>query len=231
MLHRLVRPPRHKVDSRSTSERMLVTMKRSHRDCPLCGRQMNRQSARCRECYVKSAVKPESYVHRKCRNCGKEFRVHKAQIARQQGIYCSVSCARSGSPTRKRNRAMCTCKVCGTRFEKHVSEIKRNTGTEHFCSSECWYAHNQGKHHILWTGGQDERMNPEGAKWRKAVMKRDKRHCRICHAMDRLEAHHILPFGTHRNQRWDVSNGLTLCHACHGKVRHRELEHVEIWSA
>jgi len=96
--------------------------------------------------------------------------------------------------------------------------------------------------HVLWAGGQDERMNPRGAKWRKAVLKRDKRRCRICHATTRLEAHHILPFGTHLDQRWDLSNGLTLCHECHVKFRNRELQHaemlkfiasipVEVWSA
>ena len=217
-------------------------MKRPHRSCPLCGEEMNRQSARCRRCYLTDVAKPESYVHRMCRKCGRKFRVHKAQIARRQGIYCSISCARSGSPTRKRNRALCTCKVCGTRFEKHVSEIKKNVGSEHFCSPECWYKHNQGDGHVLWTGGQHERMNPQAVKWRKAVIKRDRRHCRICHFTDSLEVHHILPFGTHPDQRWDVSNGLTLCHVCHVRFRHRELEQadilrfiasipVEVWSA
>jgi hypothetical protein len=217
-------------------------MTRSRCKCPLCGKEMNRQSARCRECYLQRAAKPESYVFRKCRRCVKEFRVHRAQITRQQGIYCSVSCARSGSPTRKRTRIAYTCKVCGKRFEKHISQIKKNVGAEHFCSPECWYAHNQGNRHVLWTGGQDERVNPQGVKWRKAVLKRDKRHCRICHSTDRLEVHHVRPFGTHPEQRWEVSNGLTLCHACHVKFRHREMEHaeilkfiasvpVEIWSA
>ena len=216
------------IDGISKTEALYATMRSPHRDCPTCGKQMNRQSARCRNCYLKTVERPGSYIHRACRKCGKEFRVHKAQIARQQGIYCSISCARSGSPTRKRNRAMCTCKVCGICFEKHVSEIQKNIGNEHFCSSRCWYVHNQGYRHVLWTGGQDDRMNPRGAKWRKAVLKRDKRHCRICHATARLEAHHILPFGTHRDQRWEASNGLTLCQGCHVKFRYRELAHAEM---
>jgi hypothetical protein len=222
-LHRLVRP--------LTALTVMIhfeTMRSTHRTCPLCGGQMNRQSVRCRGCYLESAARPESYVHRVCKKCGKNFRVHKAQIARQQGIYCSIACARSGSPTRKRNRATCTCKVCGVSFEKHVSQIRKNRGTEHFCSSRCWYKHNQGNRHVMWTGGQDERMNPTAVKWRKAVLRRDKRHCRICHATRKLEAHHILPFGTHRGERWNVSNGLTLCRTCHVKFRHRELKHAEI---
>jgi 5-methylcytosine-specific restriction endonuclease McrA len=217
-------------------------MPMSHRNCPICGNQMNRQSVRCRNCYLGDATRPQSYMRRGCRKCGKEFRSHKAQTARQQGIYCSVTCARSGSPTRKRTRAVCTCKVCGASFEKHVSEMRKNTGAEHFCSSRCWYEHNQGERHVLWTGGQNERINPVAAKWRKAVLRRDKRHCRICHNTTRLEVHHILPFGTHGEQRWAMTNGLTLCHGCHVKFRHRELDHsemltfiasipVEVWSA
>jgi hypothetical protein len=73
-------------------------------------------------------------------------------------------------------------------------------------------------------------MNAEAAKWRRAVMIRDKRHCRLCLAAKRLEAHHIYPFGAYPARRWDVANGITLCRTCHYKFLRRELEFAEIFT-
>lgn len=51
--------------------------------------------------------------------------------------------------------------------------------------------------------------------WRKAVMERDGHTCTQCGATDELEAHHIKPFAEFPELRYDVSNGVTLCHKCH----------------
>lgn len=69
----------------------------------------------------------------------------------------------------------------------------------------------------------DARRTVEYFAWRDAVFKRDKYTCRKC-GDDKggsLRAHHILPFATHPELRYDVDNGLTLCHPCH------ELEHFK----
>lgn len=208
--------------------------------CPECGGKMNRQSKICRACFLKKHARPESYVGRQCPVCGKPFTVHKSQIERGQGIYCSVSCARSGSPTHPKTRATVHCKTCGKPFEKHLAEIKKNVGDANFCSPECWYEHNQGENHYGWEGGQHERVNPDYLKWRGAVIERDGGFCRLCHSTDKLEVHHIKRFATHPDVRWDVENGLTLCHDCHVSFRNREEEYekelefiasipVEVW--
>ncbi len=82
----------------------------------------------------------------------------------------------------------------------------------------------------MWAGGQNERMNPEANKWRKAVFERDKFYCRRCHSRRKLEAHHIYPFGQYPERRWDLANGVTLCRECHRKFRHHEIEYAEILS-
>jgi hypothetical protein len=123
---------------------------------------------------------------------------------------------------------MVKCAGCETEFRKFEAEIRKNQGGLHFCSSDCWYAHNRSENHYMWTGGQDERMNPEGLKWRKAVLSRDKYRCRVCFSQERLEVHHIHPFGEFPDRRWDLANGLTLCHECHAPLRRRELEFAEI---
>ena len=60
------------------------------------------------------------------------------------------------------------------------------------------------------------RASPEYIQWRKAVYKRDDYTCQQCKSKGgRLEAHHIKPFATHPELRFDVDNGITLCKSCH----------------
>jgi len=70
------------------------------------------------------------------------------------------------------------------------------------------------------------RSSPEYVQWRKAIYKRDDYTCQKCGVKGgRLEAHHIKPFATHPELRFDVDNGITLCKSCHrgGDARcHRE---------
>ncbi len=204
------------------------TLGPNQKPCPQCGKAMHRQSGICRACHLASRARPQNYAERACEKCGKTFRVHISQTAHGYGRYCSRSCARSGSPTRKKASPFVECGTCGKRFNKFASETKKMAGSKHFCSLACWYSFNQRDNHYLWTGGQHDRMNPVGVRWRRAVMQRDKYYCRLCAARRKLEAHHILPFGTHPESRWDVGNGITLCHDCHVALRFRELEDARL---
>lgn len=60
--------------------------------------------------------------------------------------------------------------------------------------------------------------------WRNQVFKRDSFKCKInnkdCYG--RLEAHHILGFKDHPELRYEVNNGITLCHAHHPHKREEE---------
>jgi hypothetical protein len=129
---------------------------------------------------------------------------------------------------RKKTRKLVKCTTCGNEFEKHLSEIKKNTGDLNFCSPECWYGYNQGENHYGWEGGQNERVNHEYLKWRKAVLNRDHSVCRICHSTQNLEVHHIHRFATYPDLRWNLENGISLCHECHVKFRHHEEEYTDI---
>lgn len=203
-------------------------MRKNHKPCPKCGNPMHRQSSQCHDCYVKEHSRPENYLIRFCPVCGEQFTVHKSQVKRGQGVYCSKSCARSGSPTRQRTALLVECATCGKHFHKHEAEIRKNVGDLHFCSPECWYEHNQRENHYMWDGGQDERVNPDYRVWRGAVLERDLGFCRLCLSRESLEVHHIKRFGTHPDDRWDVDNGVTLCHDCHIGFRHHEEEYEEI---
>ncbi len=73
-------------------------------------------------------------------------------------------------------------------------------------------------------------MSPEGVAWRKAVLRRDRKRCRLCQAASRLEAHHIYPYALYVEKRWEVSNGITLCQSCHRRFQGKEMDNVETLS-
>jgi len=52
--------------------------------------------------------------------------------------------------------------------------------------------------------------------WRAAVIRRDSR-CIICNSIKRRSAHHLNNWSYHPDERYDVSNGITLCGNCHIK--------------
>lgn len=60
--------------------------------------------------------------------------------------------------------------------------------------------------------------------WRKNVWSRDKFTCRIAdnNCDGRIEAHHILAWSAHPELRYQVNNGITLCHAHHPRARAEE---------
>jgi 5-methylcytosine-specific restriction endonuclease McrA len=62
-------------------------------------------------------------------------------------------------------------------------------------------------------------------KWRRKVWEKDNYTCQKCFVRcgngERvyIEAHHISAWSNHQESRFDVSNGITLCHKCH-KLEH-----------
>lgn len=90
----------------------------------------------------------------------------------------------------------------------------------------------RGPKHYLWIedrskikGYWNERNNPEYKQWRNGVMKRDKRKCRMSNddCEGKLTAHHILSWSKFPNLRYDIKNGITLCHYHHPRTREKEL--------
>lgn len=90
-------------------------------------------------------------------------------------------------------------------------------------------AANSGASHWNWKGGIDaanrlERNSTRHKDWSLAVLERDRWTCRNCGAKGRdLVAHHVVPFSQDRSLRYEVSNGLTLCRACHCEIHRPRL--------
>lgn len=85
-----------------------------------------------------------------------------------------------------------------------------------------------GEKHWNWKGGitpqnQRERSGKKYNEWRTAVFVRDNFTCQSCgrHGGD-LNAHHIEPWSTAKELRFDVDNGITLCRECHRLIHKGE---------
>lgn len=62
------------------------------------------------------------------------------------------------------------------------------------------------------------RNSPAYQRFRLAVLKRDQSKCVFCGVTEHLCVHHIIPFSKNAEMSVDVSNGQTLCEACHRSV-------------
>ena len=148
-----------------------------------------------------------------CPICNKQFRAVKDTIHRKQ-IYCSMPCYRE---SRKNPIKEMHCRYCGRPF------LERE-GRKFYCSHECYSKHieitKKGANSHLWKGGKTKaskliKTSAEYRSWRLAVFTRDGFKCTQCGSNKNLEAHHIKEQSRFPELRFDVNNGLSLCHECH----------------
>lgn len=136
-----------------------------------------------------------------------------------QRKYCKV-CTKYGKCKYRQ------CAECGKRFKGH----KKTCGKT--CLSR-WRAKIQsGENSHLWRGGktteaQIARGSTKYAEWRSSVFKRDHYTCAMC-AMrgGKLSAHHIRPWSSHEELRYEVGNGITLCWPCHASIKGKEADYA-----
>ena len=89
---------------------------------------------------------------------------------------------------------------------------------------KCWIKNNRGENNPNWNPNltDEEReqgrklQNSENREWRKAVYDRDDHTCQCCNVRGGLlEAHHIDSWKEHKDDRFNIDNGVTLCETCH----------------
>ena len=57
--------------------------------------------------------------------------------------------------------------------------------------------------------------------WIRSVKERDGNKCMICGKTENIHAHHIKPWKTNPELRYELSNGISLCSSCHTKEERR----------
>ncbi len=71
---------------------------------------------------------------RKCANCGNDVVIrHKDRMDRER-VFCSQSCFNA---FKKEQNLNCVCTVCGKKFHRKPSHLKRNNKQAKCCSKEC----------------------------------------------------------------------------------------------
>jgi len=153
----------------------------------------------------------------KCIVCGKEFRAVKDFIGKdgynRKQKYCSKECWSKRGKEEYRNR----CEYCGKVFVSYGKAVRK------YCSRECSFKDKVGVKAGNYKDGKSlerekARLGYQLAKWRKEVYKRDNYTCQNCGSKRHLNAHHILSWADNKEKRFIISNGVTLCEECHGKI-------------
>lgn len=77
----------------------------------------------------------------------------------------------------------------------------------------------------------NRRNDPAYSEWRRNVWKRDNFKCKIANrdCDGRIETHHILGWSSFPELRYQVNNGITLCHAHHPRKRAEENQLVSVF--
>lgn len=80
---------------------------------------------------------------------------------------------------------------------------------------------------------RQERNDVAYQDWRKNIWLRDGFKCQILNenCNGRIEAHHILGWSSYPELRYEINNGITLCHAHHPRKRAEEKQLESVFQA
>ncbi len=165
-----------------------------------------------------------------CPVCGKNFYLKPYQANKNSKHYCSYPCRYKGQET----KVELICKNCKNPYKTYISHIKWRGSS--FCSRKCsgeWRSKNEiGENNRAWKGGKSKiyrriRGSKMFKEWRITVFKRDSYTCQECGVKSgigkkvELHPHHILSFTHYPKERFNTSNGKTLCSKCH--IKHHKI--------
>lgn len=204
--------------------------------CLLCNREIKNKypgrlfcSNRCRASYYSNLNKKE----KKCCYCGKSVMVIRSRY--DSWMCCSRDCRNKFILS---NKIIQKCYTCGKEFYVTQSDIKRN---KKYCSHKC-YGKILSKMYLKsgnpqWKDGRSLKnkriMDARYKEWVKLVNIKCHNTCQSCgvqrhrfnHGMSRkninLNAHHIKPWSLFPDLRYDVDNGILLCHKCHDNAHNK----------
>jgi len=110
------------------------------------------------------------------------------------------------------------CRFCNT--EKKLKEFVKQRKWFTYRCKECKNsARRKGPRKKTF----ESRFNSTYLEWQTKVKDRDGWKCVKCGSLDSLHTHHIKKWDDYPELRFDIDNGLTLCHGCHS----REHMHVK----
>lgn len=155
------------------------------------------------------------YIKRKIED-GKNNPKKKCECDNKKGITSKKCIACFHKTIERKNK----CLICGIIHKKAII-VKT-------CSKKCSEVLRKrmyvGENNPNWQGGimsdnKKQRQSDLYKNWRLLVFERDKYTCQDCGIIgNTLHSHHIKSFSKHKELRFDINNGLTLCFNCHKKL-------------
>lgn len=208
---------RHRDDGCPNPQRRRFRKLKALGLCAICGKNRVTDRILCGSCRVQRKKREYREFIKPCKTCRKP-------LENKVASFC------------KEHRTK-TCKQC------LISFVSKNGAVNSvYCSRKCRGLSQRGRYGELacnWQGGKvAEKRVIRGRKdykeWRDNVYKRDNWTCQHCGNRQAkgntvvLHAHHIKEFSKYPELRIVVSNGLTLCEACHGDlhIKQREVKKI-----
>ncbi len=181
-----------------------------------------------RFCSVECQRKGTAHKNLICKRCARVFYPKSGHLKAQ---FCSGDCwhkyktinrigLRTGIPHSEEDKL----KMSQAQKKRYESSSVWNKGLKGYKSGEQHWTWGKkrpeisGNKNPRWKGGvaKDRRLNSEYTVWRTHVFSRDNYTCQICDAYGGcLQADHIKSYADYPELRYEVSNGRTLCMACH----------------
>ena len=160
-------------------------------------------------------------VQFKCVHCGKEFRKSPSTNAQ----YCSKKCANESE--QKSIQASASTSNAWKDTEKRtriLSGIKRRSESDDWRKSPHFQ---KGNKHPKYKGNKNARLIAVGRyeykQWHAAILRQCHYTCQRCGKRGgKLEAHHIKPWAQFPELRYDLQNGIALCHECHKEIHKQD---------
>lgn len=140
-----------------------------------------------------------------CAKCGNPVQPPKGSGRRKVKKFCSRPCYYESLRGVQKREPRDSCVVCG-------EEVGR--GARKYCSRDCYLSEHTADNNTP----ELELLRGSAAyrEWRSAVFARDDYTCQLCNNRGGfLHADHIKSFAHHPESRFDLTNGRTLCVACH----------------
>lgn len=156
-------------------------------------------------------------ISRKCKQCHKDF----IPIKNNSAIFCSVSCC--GKNWRQKHKEYRNAYRKAWRREKGISE-KGSPEHREKMSKKGLGKRNRWIRDRSLLAKRQERNDYSYQEWRKKVWERDRFLCKMrdVNCAGHIEAHHIIGWKKNPGLRYEVDNGITLCHFHHPRKRKEE---------
>ena len=164
--------------------------------------------------------------HLSIRDIAKHLGVAETQIRKSLKFHNIARRMRYWKSSQNKKGKIVSCAVCGKEiYRKNYNLNKFNV---FFCSWDCLKIHQSITKSISelpesWRSRKDYRS------WRRKILQRDNRTCKMCESIEKPIAHHIVEAKERPDLKYEITNGITLCQKCHIEV-HKNNSHNYIES-